>query len=283
MAFIRVDMFSKCLMRTVPITCIVPVDNVRYEGQPERQADKPYKTLYLLNGIYGNNLDWSLASGIYMWAQENNLVVIMPAGENKFYVDNAASGEAYGRFIGEELVEQTRRMFHLSRKREDTFIGGLSMGGYGAVRNGLKYPQTFGYIVGLSCGFICGKLMQDESIIGKPDNPDYTQQPAFFKSIFGDIEKIDGSDFDCKALFDQNSANQIANPQIYLACCSEDFLLDYSRDFRDFLKSRGADFVYDEGPGAHDYDFWSEHLKMALAWLPLEGGNAGISSGNVRR
>ena len=73
MAFIRVDLFSKCLMRTVPVTCIVPVDNVRYEGEPMRDPGKPYKTLYLLNGIYGNNLDWALASDVFMWAQERNL------------------------------------------------------------------------------------------------------------------------------------------------------------------------------------------------------------------
>lgn len=283
MAFIRVDMFSKCLMRTVPVTCIVPVDNVRYEGEPVRPADMPYKTLYLLNGLYGNNLDWSLASNIYMWAQEHNLVVVMPAGENKFYVDNSSTGEAYGRFIGEELVEQTRRMFRLSRKREDTFIGGLSMGGYGAIRNGLKYAQTFGYIIGLSSGIVCGEMMKNPSFVGAPDDPDYTHRPAFFQSIFGDADKIDGSENDPKALFVRNLETGIANPRIYLACGSDDFVLHSSHDFRDFLTLHGADFVYDEGPGAHDFVFWNEHLRLALQWLPLEEAAPGISSGNVRR
>lgn len=163
MAFIRVDMFSKCLMRTVPVTCIVPVDNVRYEGEPVRPADMPYKTLYLLNGLYGNNLDWSLASNIYMWAQEHNLVVVMPAGENKFYVDNSS-----------------------------------------------------GYIIGLSSGNVCGEMMKNPSFVGAPDDPDYTHRPVFFQSIFGDANKIDGSENDPKALFVRNQETGIANPRIYL-------------------------------------------------------------------
>lgn len=65
----------------------------------------------------------------------------MPACENKFYVDNERSHEYYSRFIGEELVDMTRRLFPLSHQREDTFIAGLSMGGYGAIVNGLKYHK----------------------------------------------------------------------------------------------------------------------------------------------
>lgn len=282
MAFIRIDLFSKCLMRTVPVTCIVPVDNVRYEGEPMRDPGKPYKTLYLLNGIYGNNLDWSLASDVFMWAQERNLAVIMPAGENKFYVDNASSGEAYGRFIGEELVDLTRRLFHLSDKRDDTFLGGLSMGGYGAMRNGLKYARTFGYIVSLSAAFITRDFVKSctsNGIVGG----DYTRGEGFFRSIFGNPDTMDGGDTDCKALFDKNLADGIPNPRIYQACGSEDFLLDYNHDFRDFLKSRHADFVYDEGPGVHDFVFWNDYLRTALDWLPLEEAAAGISSGNVKR
>lgn len=79
-----------------------------------------------------------------------NLAVVMPAGENAFYVDQPSIGAMHGQFIGEELVEITRKMFPLSRKREDTFIGGLSMGGFGALRNGLKYHDTFGAVICLS-------------------------------------------------------------------------------------------------------------------------------------
>lgn len=278
MALIRMDIFSRCLMRTVPVTAIVPVDNVRYEGEPERPVDMPYKTLFLLNGLYGNNIDWVCASNIFEWAQERNLVVIMPAGENRFYVDNAATGEAYGRFIGEELVERMRRMFPLSRKREDTYICGLSMGGYGAIRNGLKYAHNFGYAAGLSAAFI-----KDMIINAPEEDRDYTQTRKYYESIYGDISQIDGSDMDCETLYLQQKQAGIELPKLYMAIGTEDFLLEPNRKYKDFLKAQDADFIYEEGPGEHNFKFWNEYLGHVLDWLPLEGKAAGISSGNVKR
>lgn len=277
MALIRMDLFSKSLMRTVPVTAVVPVDNTRYEGEPVRPADRPYKTLYLLNGIYGNNMDWVAATGVMMWAQERSLVVIMPAGENHFYVDCAATGEEYGRFIGEELVEQTRRMFHLSREREDTYIAGLSMGGYGAIRNGLKYGDTFGYAAGLSSAFLLDRIPPDNS------SSDYTQRRSYFEAIFGDLERLPGSDADCEALLLRRKEAGLPIPRLYMACGTEDFLIQSNRNYRDFLRRQGADLRYEEGPGIHDFDFWGEYLQHVLDWLPLEEKAAGISSGNVRR
>lgn len=280
MAFLRIDLFSKSLMRTVPITAVVPVDNVRYNGEPEREITKPYKVLYLLNGIYGNNMDWSLAGDVYMMAQERNLIVIMPAGENKFYVDNS-SGEAYGKFIGEELPERMRRMFHISSKREDTFICGLSMGGYGAIRNGLKYADVFGYAAGLSPAFV-------QEMINKSDNAsvDYTQRRAFYQAVFGDLKKLAGSDMDCEALFLERKEKGLILPKIYQAIGTEDFLLEANRKFHRFMERQGvpaSDYVYEENPGTHDFVFWNEHLKHVFEWLPLENKSEGISSGNVKR
>ena len=91
---------------------------------------------------------------IQAWAEANDLAVIMPSGENRFYLDDEKSGELYGEFIGKELVEFTRKLFPLSDKREDTFIAGLSMGGYGAIRNGLKYAENFGCVIGLSAALV---------------------------------------------------------------------------------------------------------------------------------
>lgn len=278
MALIHIDLFSKSLMRVVPITAIVPVDNVRYDGDPVRPADSPYKTLYLLNGIYGGNMDWVSASSIAMWAQEHSLVVIMPAGENHFYVDCAASGEAFGRFLGEELVEQTRRLFHLSRKRDDTYIAGLSMGGYGALRNGLKYCKTFGYAAGLSSAF-----MHDMMLVSGNDQSDYTRNRRYYESIFGNLEQFDGSENDCKYLYKQAAASPTGAPKLYMACGTEDFLLEPNREYSAFLLEQSAQLTYEEGSGGHDFDFWNTYIRHVLDWLPLEQPAAGISSSNVRR
>ena len=149
MALIQVNFVSKSLMRTVPIQVILPVDKFSLSDKPLRE-EKPFKTLYLLHGIFGNYTDWVTNTRIQKWAEKKNLAVVMPSGDNAFYVDDPAGGNLYGQFIGQELVDITRRMFPLSRKREDTFIGGLSMGGFGAMRNGLKYHETFGCVISFS-------------------------------------------------------------------------------------------------------------------------------------
>jgi len=273
MALVKVDFFSQSLMRTVTINAIVPVDKFITEVKKEM---KPYKTLYLLHGIFGNYTDWVSGTRIQRWAQDHDLVVIMPSGENKFYVDNEKSQEYYSRFIGEELVEFTRDLFPLSTKREDTFIAGLSMGGYGAIVNGLKYHKTFGYIAGLSSALLIDNIVH--SVDGK-DIP-YINRRSYLESVFGDLDELIGSDKDYKALVSQLDPKDI--PHIYLAVGTEDDLVKNNREFRDFLLEHHIDLTYEEGPGAHEWDFWDRYIYRVLQWLPVNSKSEGISSGNVK-
>ena len=153
MAIIQCNFFSKSLMRTVPIQVVLPTDKFTF-GPSAAAEEKPLKTLYLLHGIFGNYTDWVSGTRLQAWAQDRDLCVVMPSGDNSFYVDNRKTSALYGSFISKDLVDFTRRSFPLSRKREDTFIGGLSMGGFGAIVNGLQNPDTFGYVVGLSSALI---------------------------------------------------------------------------------------------------------------------------------
>lgn len=123
MAFIQMNLLSQKLMRTVPVNVILPVDKMIFPGMPKRE-DKPYKTLYLLHGVFGNYTDWAMGTRIQRFAEENDLVVVMPSGDNAFWVDQPVTGNFYGEFVGKELVELTRKMFPLSHRREDTYIGG---------------------------------------------------------------------------------------------------------------------------------------------------------------
>ena len=162
MAILQVNFLSQTLKRTVPIQVVLPSDKaLSYGGS--LQEEKPYQTLYLLHGLLGNYTDWALNTSIQRLAEDRNLAVVMPLGENSFYVDQLIPNNDFGTYIGRELVEMTRRMFPLSHKREDTFLTGFSMGGFGAIRNGLKYHDTFGYIAVLS-----GALQVFEA---PPDSP----------------------------------------------------------------------------------------------------------------
>ena len=275
MAIIEVNFISKCLMRTVTFNAIIPVD--KFGPQAENAEQKPLKTLYLLHGIFGNYTDWVNGTRIQAWAEANDLAVIMPSGENRFYLDDEKSGELYGEFIGKELVEFTRKLFPLSDKREDTFIAGLSMGGYGAIRNGLKYAENFGCVIGLSAA-----LVHDTWKDADNSAPIFTFRRNYYEAIFGEYDKVKGSDKDPKALLLKLKEEGRPVPKMYLCCGTEDGLITANRDFRDFLNENGVDLTYVEGPGKHDWVFWDTYIKKVLDWLPLNKTGAGINSGNVK-
>jgi len=274
MAIIEVNFISECLMRTVTFNAIIPADKF---GPGPKKEQKPFKTLYLLHGIFGNYTDWVNGTRIQAWAEANDLAVIMPSGENRFYLDDEHSGELYGEFIGKELVEFTRKLFPLSTKREDTFIAGLSMGGYGAIRNGLKYAENFGCIAGLSAA-----LVHDTWEHSDNSSPAFTFRRKYNEAIFGPYEKVKGSDKDPKALVMKLIEEKKEIPNIYLCCGTEDGLISRSRDLRDFLIENNVPVTYEEGPGKHDWVFWDTYIKKILAWLPLNEAQAGINSGNVK-
>lgn len=274
MALIQVNFFSKSLMRTVPLNVVLPVDKLMFPGMPVR-PEAPYKTLYLLHGVFGSYIDWVSGTSVQRWADEKDLAVVMPSGENMFYVDQEKSNNLYGQYIGRELVEITRKMFPLSRKKEDTFIAGLSMGGFGALRNGLKYHDTFGYIGGLSSALVLDGIDERTN-----DSPMFISRRDYAESVFGDLSKVGESDMNPEWLVRTLSAGKADLPKVYLTCGTEDSLLEVNRKMRDVMKECGVDVTYEEGPGGHDFDFWNRHIKKFIDWLPLEG-MAGINSGNV--
>lgn len=274
MALIQVNYMSRALMRTVPVNVILPVDKLAMPGEPDHDA-RPFKTLYLLHGIFGNYTDWVSGTKIQRWAEEKDLAVVMPSGDNAFYVDQPAAHNYYGTFIGCELVEMTRRMFPLSPRREDTFLAGLSMGGYGALRNGLKYHETFGCIAGLSSATVIDGIDQ------RTDDTVFFQSRTYAQQIFGDLSKAEQSDLNPAWLAAQLAATPEALPKIYMACGLDDGLLPGNRKLRDALLAAGADLTYEEGPGAHEWDFWNRYIKKVIDWLPLQSAAAGINSGNV--
>lgn len=276
MAVLQVDFVSQCLMRTVTIKVILPVDKIAKMNGEMPYTPEKFKTLYLLHGMLGNHTDWIDGTRISRWAQERNLAVVMPAGENRFYVDNPREGAYFGEYIGRELVEITRKMFPLSDRREDTFIAGLSMGGCGAICNGLKYHETFSHIAALSSGLLLEDILASDNNAALP-----FMKRSYYESVLGDLSRLKGSDLDYEALIPNLKAKGADIPRMYLCCGTEDFLVEKNRKYGEFLKAEGIDVVYEEGPGAHEWNFWDTYIRRILDWLPLDEGSKGLNSGNV--
>ncbi len=269
MAFIQINMMSESLMRTINVNAIIPVDKISFNKKGEKQ--KKFKTLYLLHGVFGSQVDWINGTNIQRWAEEKDLAVIMPAGENRFYIDQPKTHDYYGKLIGEELVRVTRELFPLSDRKEDTFICGLSMGGFGALRNGLKYHDTFGYVAGLSAANILDIENTKHSLLGDD----------YIEAVFGDLDQARNSDRSISWLIRNNAAHKKTKQKIYMACGESDMLKDQTEKLYELFEANGYDVSYETGPGSHEWDFWNRYIKHVLDWLPLEGDSSGINSGNV--
>lgn len=263
MAIIHVKFFSNCLKRTVPFVAVLPNDGTfsKY-GQPDFVTGE-MKTLYLLHGYTGDETDYLANTRVCELSKKYGIAVIMPDGDNSFYLDNVVENRYFGKYIGEELVEYTRRLFPLSKKREDTFIGGLSMGGYGAMRNGLKYAHNFSKILAFSGAYLPIRIVDNG---GVPVGDDVSSV-EFQCRVFGDPKMLATSDLDPRFIYKELKKSGKSVPRIFMTEGSEDFLLKENHAMRDFLQAQHADFTYIEDVGAHDWDFWNKHLEEAFAFL----------------
>ena len=258
MAIVTTSFQSEELMRMVTFSAIIPT-HVKSYYDPEAKVkpeNKPLKTLYLLHGWNGNHEDWIQKTTIIELANQYNLAVIMPSGENSFYVDHP-SADNYGKFIGEELVEVTRDLFPLSHKREDTFIGGLSMGGYGALRNGFKYDQTFSKVVAQSSRILHKKDPYHDLVEDNPINRRIWH--LLSSKSYADLT----NDMDIYSLI-KESENK---PALFLTCGTEDHLYSENKDLHDWLETQKITHLYSEKPGDHSWPFWENAIKEAIPWM----------------
>ena len=236
MALIQMEFMSNSIQHYTSMNVLLPVD------QWDCTEIGPFPTLYLLHGWGGNYSDWVCNSRIAVWAQRRGIAVVMPSGDNSFYLNYPEREEYYEKFIGEELIALTRKAFPLSDKREDTWIAGLSMGGGGAIRCGLRYGQVFSKAAGLSSGITMGESAQ---------------------------KRGHGADT-VQALQDALAAGDSLT-DLFMTIGTEDSLLQNNREFHEILKKQGIEHIYEEHSGGHTWEYWDGHLPEVLDWLQDKG------------
>lgn len=261
MALFTVQFRSESLMRSVSFTVCLPLEDMQIPGFPRHEKNGDFKTLYLFHGFWGDDKLWLYHGNILDLSMKYNIAIVMPSIENSFYLDDPKRAAYYAKYACEELPNFTRKAFPLSKKREDTIVGGMSMGGYGAMRNGLYYHKTFGAVIALSSAYITGMVAGLSK--GQTENG---LSYDYYEHLFGPPSQVLGGDKDPKALAAQLAEKGEAIPAIYMACGSEDFLIEPNRDLHRHLKKIGVQHRYDEGAGAHDFKFWNEYLDKGLQW-----------------
>ena len=261
MARIQIEYFSNALVRPINFRVVLPNDpraevpGIQKPYNPH--MDRPMKTVFNLPG-YTGGAEW----GDEMVAQKYNTAIISVYGENAFYVNNASPSGKFADFIGIEIVDYVRRTFGLAMTPEDTYITGISMGGYGAIRTALAHPETFGKVAGQSSALIIHNIAHM-----KPGEDNGINNYAYYNFLFGDLDKIEESTANPDYLVKQNIAEGKKLPEIYFCCGTEDFLNAPNREFDKFLTETGVPHVYEEGPGGHDVGFWSTFTPRVFEWF----------------
>ena len=262
MALIQGDFYSVALAKLTNYHLILPNDIFPGMIEGNKHYNRSMKTLYLLHGYSGTARDWLLGSRAQELAIRYNLAIVMPTGDNSFYLDRKGTGRAYCQYVGKEIVDYTRKTFGLSDRREDTYIGGNSMGGFGAIHTGLAFPETFQGILALSSALII------HDIKNQPEG--FTNNVAdyeYYSTVFGDLSKLEHSENNPEQLVRNLKGQGKEIPSIYMACGTEDFLLEQNRCFHKFLKEEQVSLTYLESPGVHDWTFWNEYLEKGVRYF----------------
>lgn len=257
LALIELTAYSQALEMEVDFFVVLPEEGKALIGM-EGKTTAVCPTLYLLHGMSDDHTIWLRRTSIERYAAEKCLAVVMPAGDLSFYTD-MTYGEKYFTFISQELPAICRSMFPMmSTRQEDTFVAGLSMGGYGALKCGLRAYDTFSCAAGLSAA---------TDVVGERKSG--KRHSGLWHDILGDNQAEMAFNDLFAAAEDYARAENAPPLRLYTWCGTEDFLYQSNIRFRDHVQKLGLDLTYEECPGDHQWKYWDEKIQRVLEWLPI--------------
>ncbi len=240
---------SKLMAREMPYRLIVPPD---YKTKP----DQRYPVIYLLHGLTGSNANWTTLTKLGQYSLRHNFIIVTPEGNNGWYSDSVATpNDKYESYIVKELIPEIDKTYRTVATRDGRMIAGLSMGGYGSLKFGLKYPEMFS-LVGSFSGAIGAAAFTEKTSGPTGKNID---------GIFGPVDSETRNANDVfKLVRDLTPEKQKALPFIYQSCGTEDFLIKNNRDFLALLNEKKITHEYREHPGVHNWVFWDDQVREFL-------------------
>lgn len=231
---------------------------------PEPDPSKPYRVLYLLHPLCCNADTWCDYTRLPFYIRSYNVLCVMPEVNRSFYTDQKF-GQKYFSYVGKELPEFINRLFRVSAKREDTSVAGVSMGGYGALRLALSFPEKFGFCAVSSSAFLFLKADLDDfrsmtdAEIAAAWGP---QMKHDLEAMFGPELKAEPGD-EIMTLLENTPCG--CKPEIFHCCGTEDIFYAQNKAFSEVMKEWGAyKYTFREWKGTHHWNFFDEFLKQAL-------------------
>lgn len=242
MAFARINYFSTSLQKASSVNVVFPEDP---------KLPRPWSVFYLLHGLSDDDTIWMRRTSIERYVAGLPLVVVMPDGGRGFYT-NGVEGFAYEDDLIKDVVGLVDHTFPVKAERAGRAIGGLSMGGYGAVKLGLKHHEMFCSVNSHSGALAFTREAKHSLNHTTPE----------FVRIFGKSPK-DGPE-DPFAIAERVDHGRI--PALRIDCGKDDFLIEQNREFHKHLEALRIPHEYEEFPGAHDWTYWDKHVQEAVAF-----------------
>ena len=250
MALIQLDFTPETVKVCLPLYMIVP--------DPKPMGELPLqkrKVLYLLHGLSDNGSAWQRYTNIETIARQYGLVVVMPSIGRSFYTDQP-NGQQYFTFLMEELPQYLKAVFGLDPGKEDTLIAGNSMGGFGAFKAALNYPDRFAAAASLS------GVLSLEILKLNPEDPRYQE----FTHIFGDLAQLAGTPHDTIVWLQKAAQHPENLPSLYMACGQQDDLFPLNEMFYGAAQKMGVPVRYEKENGGHTWLFWEKFIQRFLAF-----------------
>ncbi|MDO9457698.1 alpha/beta hydrolase family protein [Nocardioides sp.] len=257
MALLRCDFFSEVLGMGVSATVVLPQRTSGQIGVASGGGDGPPPVLYLLHGLSDDHTAWTRYTSVERYANDAGLAVVMPAVADSWYV-NEVHGHRYLDFVADELPQVVRSLVRVSDAPADTFVAGLSMGGYGAVKLALRHPERYAAAASLSGALDVARVPERWPEL----------RPLFDRVFGGGVTPADD-------LFSGLEQAYAPLPPLYLACGTEDPDVEATRRFHAAAVGAGADVVLDLRPGDHEWGLWDAVIRDVVAWLPMRGRPSG--------
>lgn len=256
---LRGQVFSKALEMETGLCVLVPNGFT---------SDAPYKVAYLLHGMAGCCDDFINYTMLATYAEAYHCIFVMPNAVRSIYSD-MVYGQRYFTYIAEELPRICKRIFHISAEPSDAYIMGNSMGGYGAMKCALTYPERYA----ACCANAPGPVELRQFLRTLDEQGDTKEMKgAWGEQFIKDYRATFGQHFTYTPEADLlELAKRIQKaedaPRLLVQIGTSDYLLEYNRVFQAAMKELPLDFAYEESGGKHDWDFFDKAQRRGLAYF----------------
>lgn len=240
-------LFSSLIQKQLSYRILFPDDYAVTETR--------YPVLYLLHGLLGNHKNWTELTSLAKYAGEYKIIIVMPEGGDGWYTDSVEKNES---FLIKDLLPEIESNFRTKQEKDCRAIAGNSMGGYGAFKFALKYPEIFGFAISFSGAFNATELCKESR------DGNWAEFGSSITRVFGE----NGSRIRRENSLEDLSARTGKNPPcFYFDCGTNDDFLTANLDLARRFINLGIKFDFQEIEGGHDWTYWDSRIRNLLPVL----------------